>query len=119
MYFVVLLPLVFAHFCHVSKQKLLVMFWIRLCSDFRSNGVGKLDNRHSLGLRCGRRPPSPPRGHGTTSALRDQEVRTEDRHGRKNEEDGRNAIVFCHRCKKEEDYSGTGRTLSTVVPFET
>ena len=77
-------------------------------TDHQPDGAGELDHRHPLCLRgcCGKTPPQ--RGHAPAAEVGDQKTGTEDWHGREDEENGRDAAVFRHGFKEEENYIRSG-----------
>ena len=56
--------------------------------------------------RCREAPPQG--GHAAAAEVGDQKAGAEDRHGREDEEDGRDAAVFRHGLKEKEDHPGSG-----------
>lgn len=76
-------------------------------ADHQPDGAGELDHRHPLRLR-GRCRETPPQGHAAAAEVGDQKAGAEDRHGREDEEDGRDAAVFRHGLKEKEDHPGSG-----------
>lgn len=81
---------------------------LSLPADHQPDGAGELDHRHPLRL-LRRRGAAPPQGgHATPAQVGDQEAGAEDRHGREDEEDGRDAALLRHRLQEEEDHPGPG-----------
>lgn len=77
-------------------------------ADHQPDGAGELDHRHPLRLRGRCRETPPQGGHPAAAEVGDQKAGAEDRHGREDEEDGRDAAVFRHRLKEKEDHPGSG-----------